>query len=291
MDISVCTVVIGSIFSYLDIFLHSLLRKSHYVREVIIVCVDGTQTGIIQEFDTVHNVKVKIIGFPLPQFKFYDFLQKVAGHALGLHHAIDQSSSDYVWLTDPDVFFYMSVDDFYLSLLQKYDLFMVGIGHFLPKLQCYLDFPCVTNLLIKKSDLPPENWLEGQLHLTTGMHLADDAKRIIPLDGKYLMPGLTDYYNQFPNPDGKFDVGCNLWLWNQEKQGKWISFQLDVVPNDYGFTEVDAPDYIASSYTSNFDLKEDLGNDPLLFHRTRCTKHDFQSYHNFYHELLKQGIA
>lgn len=294
--ISVCSVILDGMQEYTQVFLHSLLRNCSDVSEVILVKVDGEECSET----TYRGVPCRIIGYPLAQsFEnqyVKDWILQICGHALGLHHAINQAKNPYVWLTDPDVFFFNPVDRIYLDLMKRFDLNIVGVSHFNAKDQSYLDFPCVTNCLIKKESLPAPDWLSGLLYFRTIMKVGQftNKEKIIPLDGKYLVPGpLEGLASGFPNPKGFFDVGCNLWLWNEDK--RWLSFNLN--PNkefsyeDYGFQEIVYPmNYTTANYKTNFGLEEDLGNVELLYHRTRGGRESGRQFKELYERVIDQPI-
>ena len=293
--ISVCSVILDGMQEYTQVFVHSLLRNCSEISEVIFVKVDGPE-GLLSE--TIHHgVPCRIIGYPLAaSFEnqyVKEWILQICGHALGLHHAIDQATAPYVWLTDPDVFFFNPVDRIYLDLMQKFDLNIIGISHFNALDQSYLDFPCVTNCLIKKESLPNPDWLSGSLYFRTIMKVEQftNKEKIVPLDGKYLVPGpIEELAAGFPNPRGFFDVGCNLWLWNQNK--RWLSFNLNHTKEfsyeDYGFEEIVYPmNYTTASYRTNFGLKDDLGQVELLYHRTRGAREGGQQFKELYEKIYR----
>lgn len=287
--ISVCTVILSRMDEYVAVISNSLARHSKHVKEVIFVKVDALAPG--SRSWQADGIDYRIIDHPLTTATDWNtrgFLLMVAGHALGLHHAIDQAREEYVWLTDPDVFFFTAVDALYLDLIRRYDLGIIGISHFTPQQQSYLDFPCVTNCMVRKSDLPGQ-WLDFALQ--SGMRLNENCRKLQPMPGKYLIPGPV-CPEQFPNPQGAFDVGCNLWLWAKEKNWRWLSFYRDdgLMPNTndgYGFKDIVYPrNYRTDDYRTNFGLKDDLGNQDVLYHRTMAVGQSGESYKRLYDSLF-----
>ncbi len=287
---------------YIDVFLHSLFRSGSQVSEIIFVNVDGCENS-----ETTYNgVPCRTFGFPFANFEdqaVREWILQICGHALGLHYAIDRANNPYVWLTDPDVFFFnMPVDRIYLDLMEHYDLNIVGVSHFNSSDQCYLDFPCVTNCMIKKDTLPSTDWLKGELHFRTTMKLEQfcNRKTIMPMDGKYLLPGPIDGLAEtFPNPQGFFDVGCNLWFWNQNK--RWLSFKPrgafsgEFTYENYGFREMVYPmNYNLCDFRANFELKDSshlMGNHPdLLYHRTRGGRESGKEFKELYESVIGEKI-
>ncbi len=206
----------------MEIMLDSVLKRSKHIKEVIIAKVDEQEEGLYHEW-VRNGITFKKFARPVPSLWY--------GHGLGLNACIDRASQDYIMFCDPDVFFYMPVDEFYLDTMQKYDLNYVGVSHHNAINQAFSFFPYVINSLVKRDTLPDKDWLKGKLKLRGPMlHrtelLPDDPGE--PADGQYMIPNpIPEFVERFPNksPTSLFDVGCNLWLWNEERKGKWLSFQ------------------------------------------------------------------
>lgn len=287
--VSVCTVILSRMEEYVSVLSHSLGRNAKHVKEVIFVKVDALAPG--SRSWQSNGIEYRMIDYPVTEETDWNtrgFMLMVAGHALGLHHGIDQAREEYVWLTDPDVFFFTAADELYLDLMWYYNLGIVGISHFTPQQQSYLDFPCVTNCMVRKADLPGV-WLDFALQ--SGMRLDERPRRLMPMPGKYLIPGPI-CPKEFPNPQGTFDVGCHLWQWAKEKDWRWLSFYRNSgdLPNtndEYGFKDLVYPmNYNTGDYRTNFGLKDDLGHQDILYHRTMAVGQSGESYKRLYDSLF-----
>ncbi len=92
-----------------------------------------------------------------------------------------------------------------------------------------------------------------------------EDKNFVPCPGKFLVQGaIPEFAERFPHhnkgpkeqPIGFWwDIGCNLYLWNEERNGRWI-----------GFPTLDTHVYRPGVYRSNFKLKEKFKNIPLVYH-------------------------
>lgn len=289
--ISVCTVILSRMEEYIEVLSDTLCRHTKHVREVIFSKVDSLEVKPDRCWEQ-NGISFKISDCPVSTVEDWQtrgFILMVAGHALGLHHGIERSKEDYIWFTDPDVFLFTSVDEMYLQLMQKHNLGIVGISHFTPEQQSYLDFPCVTNCMVKRGNLPPNNWIDCSLQ--SGMRVVENCKTIMRMSDKYLVPGPI-CPELFPNPDGLFDVGCNLWRWAHEQNWRWLSFYMDcgTLPNTndgYGFKDLVYPmNYNTSIYRTNFNLMENLGNQDILYHRTMSVGQSGESYKQLYASLI-----
>ena len=279
---------------YIHVLGRTISKHCRHVKEVIFAKVDAYSIGPVRQWRS-QGIDFKILDHPLttdPDPKNRSFLLMVAGHGSGLHHAIDNATQEYVWLTDPDVFLFSSVDDLYLSLMEKHNLGIIGISHFTPQQQCYLDFPCVTNCLLRKGSLPPPEWLAEELGIYSGMKPSDKIRKLAASPGEYLLPGPNSHYGEFPSPDGMFDVGFNLWFWGKQNNWKWLSFYRDAglfpINNEqYGFRDLVYPmNYTAADYRTNFGLQDDLGQQELLYHRTMAVGQPGSSYRQLYESLF-----
>ncbi len=263
--LSICTVVTDSIVkTYLDKFLDSVAAHLKLVREVIVVnCEHGG--GLASEYKIRDDIVVKRYNYHIEDRPYQ--------HPLGLHYALDNATQDYILFSDPDLYFYTAVDEVYKNLMDKYNLFIVGISHHSSLGMTMKFFPCVQSCLVKRSTLPGPDFLKGKLKkrnmLAPGHLFADDAEEreeTFPLlDGKYLVhgpiPGLWDKFPE-PNPNFSCDTGCNLCLYCNEIGGRWLSFQT-----------LDIHNYTTKIYRNNFKLKDNLGNTKLLYHETNGCHH------------------
>lgn len=298
--ISICTVTYGNMDDYTHVFVDSIRCRTRHVTEVVIVKVDAPQDGLINEWRQ-GQIHFRVIGYNLLNhlqgYKSSAWAYMVCGHTFGLHHALENSTGEYIWFSDPDLFFLNTVDQIYLDLMSKHNLDIVGISHFNAKEQSYGYFPCVINCLVKKADLPDSDWLEDQLWIRSGMQLIENPQPLIPTPGKFLISfPIPEFQDQFPNPHGMFDTGCNLWIWNQQRGGRWLAFYLDQWHTCFrynrGFNKLLYPlNYNTARYKTNFGLEDALGKEDLLYHRTRSALENGSSFRELYHRLFNTSAA
>jgi len=224
--ITICTVILDTLEKrFLDFFLNSVLAQTSLVREVLLAKADA-KSDFAETWDsngiTFHKFGYKQIDYN------QDFHSCGIQHALGLHECINRASEPFIMLSDPDIFFYKGTDEFYLSLMEKFNLNIIGCSHYNPTGWAVTFFPNQVNLIVKKNDLPDGNFLKEELKIRD--YYLKNAKIETPieicLDGKYLIPGcIPSIAESFPNPNGLFETGCNLWHWAKLKEWKWLSFQ------------------------------------------------------------------
>ena len=208
--ITACVVSIPSVEDMVEIMIRSLIDKSSLITKVLVFQHNNETTHSTQRdhIKTYKNIKIE----------YFTGNNHPYNHALGLHECIDRVKTDYLLLTDPDIVYQLdNFDKFYLDLYEKHNLNIIGIGHTAPRAQAFQYFPTVTSCLIKKDTLPDVSFLKGQIkrrgYISTTQNLGHD--NFEELDGKYLMQSpIPDLVDKFPNPQGLFDAGCNLWLWN-----------------------------------------------------------------------------
>jgi glycosyltransferase involved in cell wall biosynthesis len=257
--ISVLTVELKSCKNHLELLLNSIINHSKFVSEVIIAVSDATED--FKEEWKVNNIQFKRFSNPIKNMWY--------GHALGLHAALDHAQGEYIMFSDPDTFWYTPLDEFYLKLINNHDLNYIGVSHHNGINQCFGFFPYVINSMVKKSSLPNKNWLQGKLKfrgvklrraelLENELFVAPSEADAPLADGKFLIPNpIPDLCDTYPNKDSNalFDVGCNMWLWNEEKKGRWLSFQT-----------IDCHIYATKYFKNNFGLKEKLPKKNLIYH-------------------------
>jgi len=242
---------------YLDLFIKSVKKHSSLVSEIVIAAVDSNEPYS----ETGDNIKIKRFGANLGKTLMW------YGHGLGLHQALDHAENKYVIFSDPDVLWKCPLDTIFLNLMEKYTLNIIGVSHHNAVNQSYTFFPSVMTCMVEKAKLPEKGWLAGKIKLrnmslrikqlkkSDNYEIADDC---------YLVPGpIPDLYSTFPNKDDEalYDVGCNLWLWNQEKNGKWLSFQT-----------IDCHNYSTKHNRSNFKSYLHLDQQDLLYHQGDSAK-------------------
>jgi hypothetical protein len=264
--ITLCTVSPPDV--HYDIYLESMLdsvfrhfkhvSKIHIARPVAPVDIEYP----VEDKEVLHEFKngIEILKF---QFKVRS---KEYGHSLGLHACIDRATTDYIMMSDPDLFYMSAVDEFYLNAMHKFNLNYVGCSHHSATANAYLYFPYLMSTLVKKADLPDSNWMKGHLKYRDGIifmeWLHEDDKHD-HADGKYLIPGpIPELCKKLPNikPNSLFDTSNNFCLYAMEKNWRWLSFQT-----------VDCHYYNTKFYrtSSNFKLKERFPKQDLLWHAVR----------------------
>lgn len=252
--ISICTVELEGMEPFLEMFLKSIIQNTKIISEVLIAKIDAT-TPCSKQY-TLGNLKINKFGYPLKR------TQQGVEHALGLHACIERAKNDYILLSDPDIIYYGPVEELYLNLMNKHDLNIIGASHHSAAIMAYSFFPWIGNCLIKKSNLPDNNFLKG--------YLKDNEEY---LDGKYLIPNkIETYANEFPNPKGNFDTGSNLTLWNKFKNGKWLAFQT-----------ADCHNYTTNFCRGNIKLNYRLDKMKLFYHLVGVTN----NRPGFYEQFLK----
>lgn len=210
----------------LEILIESVKSRCKSITEICIVKVDFSNPGFenYKEYK-VENTKIKIKEMLIP-------IGLIFGHPLGMHEAINMSTNEYLLLSDPDLFFYNDIGKIYLQYMNRYNLNIVGIAHFKSEIQSYKNFPCIINCLLRKSELPPKEWLEGRLIARQAITLSelemllDHPDQGMRMDGKFLLQSpIKELMGKWPQPNRLFDVGCNLWLWGEEQNWNWLSFR------------------------------------------------------------------
>jgi hypothetical protein len=294
--ITVCSVLCGNRMSgYMDVLCDNLVRHARLVSEIIFVVTDSEEEGVLNEWTHGH-IQCKIYGYPFSfgfgKTRSTSWYHMVAGHAYGMQRAIELASNDLVWMMDPDQFLFMAVDKFYVEMMEEHQVDIIGISHFNPVDQSYGYFPCIINCMCRRSFLPPDTWLAKDLFIWSGMRKSDRCVPIQPAAGHYFAAGpIREYEDKFPNPNGIFDAGCNLWLWSEECQGRWMAFYLDCwldcFKDNFGTKEIVYPmNYSQKHYKTNFGLEDSVGEQDLLYHRTRGGKENPNSFRELYYSLL-----
>jgi hypothetical protein len=119
--------------------------------------------------------------------------------------------------------------------------------------------------MVRKSTLPNKDWLRGEIMeqqaLTIKMLEGPNPK--VRRDGMFLLYGpIPSQTHLFPNQteDSVYDTGSNLWLWNLERRGRWLSFQT-----------TDNHTYTTMYHKSNFKFANTLGGRKLIYHAVGST--------------------
>jgi hypothetical protein len=258
---------------YIDVLIESIIHRGTHVREILIAVTDAKE-----EFDTcrhIGEVRVRRFGVPMKVINFF-------GHALGLQACIKRAAGEYILFSDPDVFWYMGVDKFFLNMVKEYNLNYIGVAHHNAINQCFFFFPYVIQSMARKDTLPDDDWLRDSLYYNRCLSRQDldrsDVDDWKPAPGDWLIPGpVTTTMSHYPNqaPDAIFDVGCNMWMWNEERKGRWVSFLTR-----------DCKDYTIAMNRANFKLPK-LPMKKLIHHNcdsARAFPGSFEKFRELYEQ-------
>jgi len=241
---------------YFEIFKESIATRTKLVSEVLIARVDRESS--FEESWTENGISFTQFGVMEGRRP-----QQCYEHGLGLHKCIERAKNDYLLFCDVDIFFHIAVDELYFKLLEEHELNAVGVSH-ASALRCgHTFFPCVINLLVKKSDLPDDNFLKGKI--------LDDIGEV--RDGKYLMRVKNKEsipVDKYPNPNGDFDTGAYLWYWAHLNDWKWLSFQT-----------MDVHNYYEIHNRGNVKLSNKFKKRNLLYHATSATASEETNFIEF----------
>lgn len=240
--ISICTVILNRLQPFLDINIESICEKLTYVNEVLICNVE--QDSSYDQEKTINGKTFKYFGGKQNLFQVSDAISICAQHAFGLHMAIERATNEFIWLSDPDIFFYNTVDAIFLNLIESYNLNCIGISHQNAINEAFGFFPTITNLIVRKKDLPDNTYLKKELPLN------------FEVPNKYLFPGRANIEDEFYyNPKGHFETGCNLVPWAIKQNWRWLSFQT-----------LDCSSYSTLPYRNQPRLNIKLPKQKLLYH-------------------------
>jgi hypothetical protein len=254
--ISAIVVILDRLKEFLDIFIESIVTKSKHISEVIIVNVDKPQGDMTSW--TEHEITFKLLGGKPDFFKIDAPITLCSQHAFGLHLGLERSTNDYIMFSDPDVFFYSHMDEHYLSLMNEHNLNFIGVCQPAAVTHGMQFFPTVINCLIKKSDLPPDDFGKEICPLNTMMTTNCDESKF----ATYLYPMAThlipqQWQSKFPNPNGHYETGSRLFVWALEQNWRWFSYPTQ-----------DQNNYYKNLYRNNFGFKLKLPKEKLLYHES-----------------------
>ncbi len=254
--ISLISVVVDSVLErYFDTFKKAIIQDTRIINEVILPKVDSTLSFDKEWID--RGIKFRMFSARQRLFKVKSPNLICMDHAFGLHAGINEAANDYVMLSDPDVFFYTNIDEFYYQMMQQYNLNLIGLSHFSAVTEAFGFFPNVFNMMLRKSECPPKTWLEDKFTLRK-MSYQEELKDEVPIPGMFLVPGEMDgYQHEFPNPKGHYETGSNLLIWAKQANWRWMSFQT-----------TDCHNYSTQFYRTNFGLRKNLGRQKLVYHAT-----------------------
>lgn len=227
--ISLCTVILPGMEDILDILIESVAKRTRWVKEILVTTIRSTAE---KEY-TVAGINVKMLGLDILNAQGVE-------HALGIHLGIDKATQEHIWVSDPDVFIYDNLDQFYLDMSTKHNLDLIGASHHSAVRMAYGFYPSIINFFTKKEKIPNKDFL--------GSYLQGNSQIFVPNH-------IPEFDNKFPNPTGHFDTGCNIVIWMNSMKGRWLSFQT-----------LDCHLYTTQYYRSNFKFDEKLGKRKLLHH-------------------------
>lgn len=241
-----------------------LLKTSGLVKEVVVV--HNREDSNYEKEEVLVNknrtIKVKHIGRKAEDGFFI--------RGIATHEGLKYATGDYIWISDPDIIYFKpNFDRFYLNLYKKFDLQFLGVCHHLEA--PYEKFPCVINIFVKKSNLPDESWMKDEEFEELDNWLSKAKGKVDFNSNMYLVQlKIKNRTKEFPCQTAKiWDVGMNLWLWNKDKNGRWLSFDCEQEHLSHYYTDV---------VKSNFSSKFDFGKKYLLYH-LHLSSHGTRPYH------------
>jgi hypothetical protein len=269
--ITACTVCIPGMEDLVELLIKSISANSSLISKILVAHYVIDKASFTPKIFRLNNIEIEHFDACLDG--------PLYSHALGLHECIDRVETDYILLTDPDLIFQLkNFDQFYFDLYHKYKLNIIGISHFNSTQQAYNAFPTVINCLVRKDTLPDKRFLINRLKIRPYLFGKEvDEDNYPSMNGKYLLQSpILEHRGKFPRPLAIFDVGCNLFLWNKEKNGRWISFihAMGIDNSEKNAYEQNRiyTNCTTYNYNNNFDLIDSFGYRPLLYHSRLVTR-------------------
>jgi len=207
--ISLITVLMDKVAKYFPLFCQSLNNHAKLISEVIICNPHFQQSYNKTWKDTLHYTMVG--SKYTTQRHNFDISQD---HAFSLYEALQHTKNDIILVSDLDIFFYTSVDELYVNLMNKYTLNAIGIARNNPNIYSQGFFPSVVNMMCKKSELPSSGWVK-KFNLDFGDNLFS-----FNTTWRHTRP----HFDGMMPKRGHYDTGCLLSLWARENKWKWLSF-------------------------------------------------------------------
>lgn len=253
--ISLIVVTMPTVEKYLEYFLESIRKTSTIISEVITCRAD-----MPPEFEKTSNsgLLIKEIGSKYYQDrKNFDMSHD---HAFALHHALEFAKNDLILISDPDIFFHPSFDQFYYELMTKYDLDIIGVSRNNPHVYVQSYFPAIFNMLVRRSKLPKE-FVEVEIC----------GKKYVDKFFAFSLKWRDEPPDFFGKP-GYYDTGCLLYLWAKQNNWRWLSFMTGDVHN-----------YSTQFFTSEPKIKNRLPKRKILYHQSMSWSDDaFDEYKTNY---------
>lgn len=278
--ITLCSVIYGPNNRYLEYFKESLIKKCKYVSEIVFCNLDHPE-GYGREY-TIGKVAVKEVSLPGSYFDGTKLMWKPAnvelwkvGHSFGMLQSINSASNSVIYMCDPDIIFYETVDQIYMDLMAKHDLKFIGAAHHIAINYSCKYFPNIVNIMTKKEYLPTPGFFKGRISATNvlkAIHSVQFPPEIdAAFENNYLCQGSQDnIMESYPNPKGISDTGSLLYYWNESIKGRWLSFMTP-----------DCHNYAMTYYRNNFNLKEKFPNTKLFYHATSGADARFPYWEDF----------
>jgi len=259
--ITLCTVASDTHRPFLDVMLASLLEQLTMVSEVLIAN-PKRKPDYYKEWET-KGIRFCNFGSRPDFFIGISPGERSFQHAVSMHACIARATNEYLYLCDPDVFFYSAVDEFYFGLMEEYDLNLIGASHKDALSTALKYFPGPMNMMCRKSELPGPDFMKGKFrrkYLDNSEYISGCTHhKTVPLDwddqyakkcflcgriwdkdagwveesaereypGYWMFPAFIseEYTSKLPNPTGSLDVACYLYLWSEQQNWKWLAFQ------------------------------------------------------------------
>ncbi len=274
--ISICTVVDKLQKPFLKIFIKSIISKSKLVSNVYIARINQSEREYVE---TINNINFHYFNFTLPFEVPCSKFTMSYNHAVGLHECINKVKTEYVMLSDCDIFFFKGFDEYYLNAFENNNLNIIGIQMY--KIAAKKDFiyscnlfPAIHNCMMKTKSLPSPQMFKNKLFFTDSLTNDSSLKGV-----KYRIPGnyylvmgcIEEYVHLYQNKNGHFDTACNLFIWNELNKGKYLTF----CP---GWRMVNT-----RNWTSNCDIGLPKDDCTLMFHQGGIWESNkFKSFKNSY---------
>ncbi len=257
--ITLITVLLEPLEQYFEnYFLQNVQKKTKHVDEILVAKVDTNKDFKLEK--NLGAIKYTKFGCPIGHLmgtsnKHPGIQNSGIQHAIGLHACLEKAKNDLVLLTDPDVLFYDKIDEIYLDLFETHKLNLIGCSHKYGVEYACTYYPNQINMMFRKSDLPDTSFLDDDL-VRRPFKITDAPLDSRPFPGKWLIPGpIPKYVDMFPNKEGYFETGCNIYILGQRQNWKWLSFQT-----------IDCVTYTTKYRRCNFKPLPNVKKTKLLYH-------------------------
>jgi len=227
--ISLCTVVDKVHHEYYKLFAKSLLAKSRLIQHVYVAFIHSSPIAPSEYTETIKGITFHY--FPLYVERWPHWISYK--HAIGLHECIKRVTTPYFIMADCDVLFlHPRFDEYCLKVFQDNELNIIGTQMYktwiYPDFKwCAGSFPFIHFCMVKTDTMPDEKMFKGKLQVLERDQIVgctNPANKTL-VNNYYLTCGCIPEYKQiYPNPEGHYDTGCKLYIWNELRYGRWVSF-------------------------------------------------------------------